>query len=265
VDAAGFDESLGVDDPMAPEAAEPDEAFAVEPSVGDLPLIMPETGALAGSASTGADQGEPVVTETMAEVFAQQGLYDQAREIYQRLIQQRPEDSGLEEKLAQLTHRASVPGDLSAASRFSVASTGGESAVNFLKSIFETDQAADEGPTGGAVDSVALDDSAAESSESSVLESALGGEQTEPPGSPTIPASDEVSLSSVFGGEPPSSVVPNVGEPSPPVEGPDSVSFDEFYGSASESPLEGGAAEESEQPDEESDDDFRNWLEGLKT
>jgi tetratricopeptide (TPR) repeat protein len=264
-EATGFDQSPGVDEPIAPEPAGPDEAFAVEPSVGDLPLIMPEPGALAESASTGADRGEPVVTETMAEVFAQQGLYDQAREIYQRLIEQQPEDSRLEEKLAQLTHRANLPGDLPVASRFSVASTGGESAVNFLKGIFQTDRAVEEGPTGGAVDSGALEYGVAEPSESTVLESAFGGEQAEPPGSPTIPASDEVSLSSVFGGEPPSSVVPNVGEPSPPVEGPDSVSFDEFYGSASESPLDGGAAEESEQPDEESDDDFRNWLEGLKT
>ncbi|MEE9473652.1 MAG: hypothetical protein V3V82_06700, partial [Acidimicrobiia bacterium] len=100
--------------------------------------------------------------------------------------------------------------------------------------------------------------------EASVLESAFGDEPDEPPGSPTIPASDEVSLSSVFGGEPPAPPGDSLtdGEAS---GGMDSVSFDEFYGAGTEAPDEGESAEATEEDDASSDDDFRNWLEGLKT
>jgi hypothetical protein len=203
----------------------------------------------------------------MAEVFVQQGLYDQAREIYQRLMEQKPGDPLLTEKLAQLGHRASVPADTgTGASRFSVAATGGESAVSFLKAIFQPAPATDAGAAGDAGTTDEPETAAPESSESSVLASAFGAEPTEPPGSPTIPASDEVSLSSVFGGEPPSPVSPDVAEPPAAVEESDSVSFDEFYGSPPES-LPTGGAEETEpgEGEEEGDDDFKNWLEGLKT
>ena len=282
--------------------AEPDEPAWAAGS-NDLPLIMPED---VTPRAEEAGEMEPVVTETMAEVYAKQGLYEQARETYEKLLQQRPGDPALEQKLAEISQQVDteVAGDTS--SRFSISATGGESAVAFLQSVFQTGTAVEAEPapqvepaapdvptesvepaaldvptesvapaeadaTYEPVESVAPaevavpDESAAPDEESaSVLESAFGDEPDEPPGSPTIPASDEVSLSSVFGGEPPAPPGDSLtnGEAS---GGMDSVSFDEFYGAGTEAPAEGESTDAGEEDDESSDDDFRNWLEGLKT
>lgn len=45
-----------------------------------------------------------VVTETMADLYASQGLTAQAAEVYRELIRERPEDPGLQRKLASLSH-----------------------------------------------------------------------------------------------------------------------------------------------------------------
>jgi tetratricopeptide (TPR) repeat protein len=246
-----------------PPSAEEQVAFerasaAEEPA--DLPLIMPDEAGAAPEPSTveGAEM-EPVVTETMAEVYARQGLYEQARETYGRLLQQRPGDPVLEEKLALLSQRMGSQ-RTPASSRFSAAATGGVSAVDYLKGIFQPATA----PAAWSAEPPPAEPAASESSESTVLESAFGAEPDEPPGSPTIPASDEVSLSSVFGGEPASHQQQRQAPGEQFLEQAGSVSFDEFYGTATE-PEQDGAEEEPESGGEEGDDDFRNWLEGLKT
>ena len=43
-----------------------------------------------------------VRTQTLAEIYARQGHYAEACEIYQSLLQACPEDGGLKERLAQL-------------------------------------------------------------------------------------------------------------------------------------------------------------------
>ena len=263
------------------EPAVPAESAAPEASTdfaesNDLPLIMPED---VTPHAEKAGEMEPVVTETMAEVYAKQGLYEQARETYEKLLQQRPGDPALEQKLAEISQGVDtkVVGDTS--SRFSISATGGESAVAFLQNIFHTRTAVEVGPIEQQVEvqeqayeapeepkAAAVSDVPAvpEEEDASVLASAFGDEPDEPPGSPTIPASDEVSLSSVFGGEPPAPPSESVtnGEAS---GGMGSVSFDEFYGAETEDPEEGETTQAKEEDDESSDDDFRNWLEGLKT
>ncbi len=245
--------------PSAAEQAAFERAAAGE-EPADLPLIMPdEGGAGPEPLSIGADEMEPVVTETMAEVYARQGLYDQARETYERLLQQRPGDPVLVDKLASLSQRMDSR-RTAAASRYSVAATGGVSAVDYLRGIFHAGAA----PAGASEESPLAETAASETTESSVLESAFGAEPDEPPGSPTIPASDEVSLSSVFGGEHPSRQRQPQGKGGRSLEQRDAVSFDEFYGTATE-PEPESVGEESEPAGEEGDDEFRNWLEGLKT
>jgi len=48
------------------------------------------------------DSGEEVITETLAEIYASQGLYDRATEVYRRLIERRPDDDRLKARLADL-------------------------------------------------------------------------------------------------------------------------------------------------------------------
>ena len=95
----------------------------------------------------------------------------------------------------------------------------------------------------------------------------------EAPGEPTVPAADEVSLASVFDGSAP--------EPGSPTQSPDSpdevieggVSYDEFYGTDGTagddaSSDENVSSDENASSDDEAssdENDFKDWLEGLKT
>lgn len=84
--ALGEDEIVvGADEPL--EAATPGE-----PAVGD------------------ADFDGPVVTETMGDLYARQGLYDRAAEVYRDLLTRRPGDERLAAKLAEVERAAVEPG-----------------------------------------------------------------------------------------------------------------------------------------------------------
>jgi hypothetical protein len=48
------------------------------------------------------DDGDLVITETLAEIYASQGLYDRAAAVYRRLIAQHPADDRLHARLADL-------------------------------------------------------------------------------------------------------------------------------------------------------------------
>jgi len=228
----------------------------------DLPVGMPDEVVADEPAAeeVGGPEPRPVVTETMAEVYAHQGLYTQARETYQKLLEQRPGDSVLEKRVEELTERARVAAARSRASRYSTLATGGPSAVTFLRQVFGGESTGDidlnEPPT------------PPKKAESSALESAFGSEPVEPPGEPTVPASDEVSLSSVFGGQTPA-VPPPPLHPADDSSQPESVqgvSFDEFYGgSKEEPPADSSASGWGEEGDEPPEDDFKDWLEGLRT
>ncbi|HEX6940345.1 MAG TPA: tetratricopeptide repeat protein [Longimicrobiales bacterium] len=65
----------------------------------------------AGSAvMDGANYDAPVVTETMADLYARQGLHEQAAEVYRELLRTRPGDEGLEAKLRDAEARAAAAG-----------------------------------------------------------------------------------------------------------------------------------------------------------
>jgi hypothetical protein len=84
------------------------------------------------------------------------------------------------------------------------------------------------------------------------------------PGAPTQPAPDGTSLASVFGDEPPPPP-PAPDTPAAPDSPKEGVSYDEFFGGgAPTEPTKGG--ESSESNDEpEPEDDFKDWLKGLKS
>ena len=249
------------------EAAPPDRESAV------LPLIMPDD-ADGGETAT-QPEPEPVVTETMAEVYAKQGLLEQAREIYEVLVMQHGDDSRLKARLDELNEQANTAIQETRQSRFSVTATGGESAVTYLQRIFSH--------SGGVATDARTENVSAAAPEAppvadpemplTPLEEAFADDSSDTPGDPTIPAADEVNLVSVFDGgapAPPSTAAPSGGLDKTTDEpgSEDGVSFDEFYGSEPpQAPPEArGSSGDEEAPDDSDDDeDFKHWLKGLKT
>ena len=117
-----------------------------------------------GAADTATlSQAEPVLTETMAELYLKQGHQQDALRVYQALLAQRPNDAKLRSKVEQLS-----PGGKKKKS--------GVSAQAFLKGIWS-------GRGSQSTLAAAFD--------------AAGP----PPGEPSRPAQDHISLDSVFGEE----------------------------------------------------------------
>src|SRR2546426_3561571 len=218
-----------------------------------------------GAADTATlSQAEPVLTETMAELYLRQGHQQDALRVYQALLAQRPNDARLKSKVEQLS-----PGGKKKRS--------GVSAQAFLKGIWS-------GRGSQSTLSAAFD--------------AAGP----PPGEPSRPAQDHISLDSVFGeeaarrtgaerAEAPAS--PPSQAPAAPADGSKTggFSFDEFFaggkpgapgagggggggggGPAGEtaSPRTPGGSRPSgrtqRQPEDEVEaDQFQQWLKKLKS
>lgn len=213
--------------------AEEAEALEVRATGGDLPLIMPED---VGPEEPGQREPSPVVTETMAELYARQGLLDEARDIYRQLVKARPNEPQLARRLAAL--EAQMPG--ARAQRFSVALTGGRSARAYLQGLLGT----------------------------TPMDDAFAAE-------PTQPATDDMSLATVFGDDAaaPTDESGAPGAPAAPQAGEDAegFSFDQFFGGAPEEPAEPAPPEQAEEPPAQpppsskpNADDFKDWLKGLK-
>src|SRR5262249_4984948 len=105
-------------------------SHASEPPVGTASPVAMMAVEEPGTMPTGSEP-EPVVTETMAEVYAKQGLMDQARAVYLQLIAQRPNDEKLRRRLAELSPRESGQ----RRRRQSAAMTGGISARAFVAAV----------------------------------------------------------------------------------------------------------------------------------
>ncbi len=84
------------------------------------------------------EEPEIVVTQTMAEVYAKQGLVGSALKVYRELLAQRPEDPELLSRIAELESGAPAPGDApvdSGRPRYLASETGGMSARAFLAAV----------------------------------------------------------------------------------------------------------------------------------
>ncbi len=222
--AAPAAEEMGEEEVAAAPAAGVGEGVAEE----ELPLILPEDVAAEPEPPTAEPEPELVVTETMAELYASQGLYDEAREIYQQLLAAQPDDPALRARLAEVEARVAAAGASAAPvreARFAAAMTGGLSVGAMFEQLFAA-------------------------SPPRVEE--VGEEGTEPAAPPSSAPS------------PPSPPTP----PEASREGGTGSSFDEFFGAEKAPPAveaEPGAPAEDAGDDTDDDDDFRAWLKSLKT
>ncbi|HET7379387.1 MAG TPA: tetratricopeptide repeat protein [Gaiellales bacterium] len=271
-----------LDLPPVPAAPSPAPARASTPVPTPAPVPEPpQLGHLDdddGAADHAAlSQAEPVLTETMAELYLRQGHRDDALRVYQALAAQRPHDTRLRDKVAELSAPPPPPRVRPAGS--------GQSAGAFLRSILGARPGASapappEPPVAPRPSApVVPPPAAAEPVE--VTPSATAPAPAEPaPGSPTRPASDAISLDSVFGEESNRAAAPAVPESAPDSASPPSseggFSFDDFFGSpgspnAGENRASAPNARSSRPsgrahaPEKEEDlDQFQAWLKSLK-
>jgi tetratricopeptide (TPR) repeat protein len=239
-----------------------------------------------GAADTAAlSRAEPVLTETMAELYLRQGHQEDALRVYQALLAKRPADTRLRGRVESLAGGGSSnegPGT-------------GETVRVFLRRLLAGRPGAPvvSGPPARSP----LDDAFA-----------IAHSVTEPdpapgvisPGEATRPATDSISLDQVFGDEGSSSsgavpeATPSAPSPAPPQTG--GFSFDQFFSAsdpaaggggggggaggagegASSTPGEGGAPAHPPTrssggrlrpplEDEGDLDQFQAWLRGLKS
>jgi len=235
------------DDEMRPKAKPP----APPPPAARVPAAVALSDDDGAADTATLSQAEPVLTETMAELYLKQGHQQDALRVYQALLAQRPNDARLRSRVEQLSHGGRKG--------------SGVSAQAFLKSIWSGRGAS---PPAAA-------------EEQSTLASAFDAAGP-PPGEPSRPAEDHISLDSVFGDEARRATAPPAGEAAPPQDGSKTggFSFDEFF--AGGKPGTPGAAEAAGSPktagntrtsgrsqrppeDEAEADQFQQWLKKLKS
>jgi tetratricopeptide (TPR) repeat protein len=112
----------GFTDDQTPPGAETFETESILESLGkgldiDLGGAAFEEDEAEESEEPEPSPDEPVVTETMAELYVGQGLYEDALNVYRRLAEDRPEDEQLQERITELESKVAEA---------RVASEGGE-------------------------------------------------------------------------------------------------------------------------------------------
>ncbi|HEV8401163.1 MAG TPA: tetratricopeptide repeat protein [Gemmatimonadales bacterium] len=207
-----------------------------------------------GAADTATlSQAEPVLTETMAELYLKQGHQQDALRVYQALLAQRPKDAKLRRRVEELTGGGGARRGGS-----------GVSAQAFLKGIWSGRGSAP-APRAPAPRAPAPppEPDLAPAALQSTLEAAFDGADSvmSAPGEPSHPAQDHISLDSVFGDDSArrSTSVPAAGDgasATPPAGGggpsggsaPAAAggaapfSFDDFFGGAGSGSAAGAAA-----------------------
>jgi tetratricopeptide (TPR) repeat protein len=236
----------------AEESAEPAPAPAVAEYAPPPPMERAAPWAAPVAEPPRRVEADLLVTESMAELLAEQGHVPEALTVYRHLESRNAGEPRFAEKIAELEHAAAtrapepaavaepVPTPMPEPPRpaYSVHETHGQSVQAFLRGVF-----------GGRLPAGSV---------TSHPESARTA-AADPDGAPTRPAHDSLSLSSVFGEE---------STPTPPAVsaagggGQGGVSYDEFFGApgASTTPRPPRA------PDSKSDDldQFHAWLQNLK-
>lgn len=66
---------------------------------------------MAGEDPRERENGPEIATSTLAEIYAQQGLYGRALQIYRRLQRRNPEDETIAERIAELSGEAERVGE----------------------------------------------------------------------------------------------------------------------------------------------------------
>lgn len=106
-DASPATEAFDYAEPVSSGEPEPEPELETQPvdsgSASDADAVSEEAG---GDASSSA-----FVTETMAELYLQQGFRNEALEVYRKLAAQSPDDASIREKIHELENRLSAPVD----------------------------------------------------------------------------------------------------------------------------------------------------------
>jgi tetratricopeptide (TPR) repeat protein len=276
VDFDGFDAPVSTGEAEAPDVAA---------TTDELPI-----------AETAPEPAEAFVTETMAELYIQQGHLDSALDIYRKLVEQRPEEPELHERLRALEDRifgAPATADADAA-QSPPPSYGGPTIREFLMGLVSRTPAgnarrpleqvddfsddvepprresrmtpgASETITGSidalfsGADASASDIAAADALAAAFAETApdaVTPESAPLEGTPAHRAQDELSLDHVFKAA------------TPPREsgGASGFSFDQFFADEMADRAEESSADASPGSPEATDDiaQFNAWLNGLK-
>jgi tetratricopeptide (TPR) repeat protein len=241
-----------------------------------------------GAADTAAlSRAEPVLTETMADLYLRQGHQEEALRVYQALLAQRPGDARLRGRVESLTRGGKREEGLGGEGGT------GETVQVFLRRILAGRPGV---PAAGASVSAPgagspLDEAFA-IAHSDVEREAPG---VISPGEATRPATDSISLDQVFGDDGPRTLPPAAAVPAAPSAGaapagPASssqqtggFSFDQFFsapepaaGDTAATPSEGGTTPQPSTrnaggrlrppvEDEGDLDQFQAWLRGLKS
>jgi len=223
-----------------------------------------------GAADTATlSQAEPVVTETMAELYLKQGHQQDALRVYQALLAQRPNDARLRSKVEHLSgggRRGS-----------------GVSAQAFLKGIWAGRSAAKPDAPPPPPPPPPAPPPPQAPVEQSTLAAAFDAAGP-PPGEPSHQADDHISLDSVFGDDAARrSSGQAAGTPGDGAGGEGGgeqkggFSFDEFFSGSKESPAPAGeapgapkrtsgAGRAQRPPEDEAEaDQFQQWLKKLKS
>jgi hypothetical protein len=267
--------------PLPPESEPAPVAQAEAPPPAGLTLIMPEDVTPAeemrrpsskqlhqvsreAEAPEAEAPAEPLVTETMGDLYLRQGLKDQASDVYRRLLAQRPGDTGLTAKLAAIESPPAM----------SAAALGGEAVGAWLQRIARSQlpnsaatpplpppQSPEAGPTPMEQAFDAPEPESEAEAPSGASQPAAAASDEAPAGNPARPATDQFSLDQIFGAG--GQAAP--GAPPPPAPHAMGSSFDDFFGAAPTA--ETVRPRESASGNRQSEDDlsaFNAWLHGLK-
>lgn len=232
----------------AAEIAEPAVLDEVTETIEvvDVTEIVELTDVVEPEGAAEIEEPDLVVTESMAELFLNQGHPADALRIYRELLSRRPDDGRLAERV--MTLEANESAQSSPLPRYAASSSGGTSVRELMRTVLGSR------PNG------------LEPARQAASDPANNGPDA--PGTPTRPAADHLTLSAIFGEDaaplPPMTRKPRAGSPPPAERG--GVSFDEFYGAgpgqSGSAPRPAGAPQGAGGEDDL--DQFHDWLQNLK-
>ncbi|MGE0354100.1 MAG: tetratricopeptide repeat protein [Gemmatimonadales bacterium] len=235
--------------------------------VAEVPVGPDEDDAL----PAGQTEPDPVVTETMGDIFAAQGHHEQALEVYRQLLDRSPDDDRLKRKVERVEadlarapeSEARAPADRTPRPTFAAAETGGTSIRQFFSVLLA--KAPGEEAVAGPAPTAPAGSSAPEAP---IMDEAFGEEaEVTREGEPTRPASGPLSLSAIFG-EDSSPVPPAMSSESADDERAErrsgGLSFGEFFGDKPSGKERRPRTTRLSQAEQDDLDQFHQWLKGLK-
>jgi tetratricopeptide (TPR) repeat protein len=191
------DDMPAAEAPAPPRPPPPPQPPPPPPPVAAVPAAVALSDDDGAADTATLSQAEPVLTETMAELYLKQGHQQDALRVYQALLAQRPKDAKLRRRVEELTGGGARRGG------------SGVSAQAFLKGIWSgrgsapapaaPEPAPTRAPPPPPAPAPAPD--LAPAALQSTLEAAFDGADSvmSAPGEPSHPAQDHISLDSVFG------------------------------------------------------------------